>query len=83
MSDYRYTFTTREYFDWVKANGPKLYAQARIENEAALANAKASGFLKNIEKKALAQLDADEAWASKALDLQMETVSQQLSLEDN
>lgn len=82
LSDYRYTFTTREYFDWVKANGPRLYAQAKLKNAAAKANMQAAGFLEGMKEEALDQLEKDEAWAAENVERHIRMIGQQLLAEE-
>lgn len=83
LSDYKYTFTTREYYDWVKANGPKLYEQAQAESKAAFERFEAIDYIDNMKKRAAKQFESEEDWASRNLDQQIWHVKQQLERSAN
>jgi hypothetical protein len=57
LVDYQYNFNTKQYYDFVKENGPKLYAEAEI---------KKSDYLKNISEGKF--FDALQANISKSYD---------------
>ena len=78
LSDYRYTFTNREYYDWVKTNGPKLHAQAQANSSAALERLNAKDYFDNISKQVPKKLETEEDWASKNIEQQILDVRQLL-----
>jgi len=78
LSDYRYTFTNREYYDWVKANGPRLHAQAQEDSNVALERFKEKDYFDKMKERVSKQLEIEEDWASQNLEQQILDVRQQL-----
>jgi hypothetical protein len=49
LVDYQYNFTTKQYFDYVKANGSKLYAEAETKKSSIMKSVAEGNFLDDLQ----------------------------------
>lgn len=81
LIDYRYSFNLREYYEWVRTNEQRLYAQAEQEEQEALSKQKSSGWLSDLKNRAYEESGALHLWSYSECERQLEQVMQQLSQE--
>lgn len=80
--DYGYSFTTREYYDWVKENGPRLYSEAEARKDEFMKTINDGSFMKKIHENTEKSLGAADQWSDQKLKSQFENVGRQLLVEN-
>jgi hypothetical protein len=80
--NYSYSFTTRDYYNWVKENGSKLYDDSKIKDQEARKRILDAGFVKNLEKNVAKRIESGDQWSDEKLRSQSEIVGQQFLTEN-
>jgi hypothetical protein len=83
LIDYRYSFTLREHYDWIRKNEQRLYAEAEQENEKWRLWMESPRWQeemdKQIDQRVSKETEALNVWGYSACEVQLNDVMHQLS----